>query len=136
MAHKCRKTEVSYSYLSFIAVDENVVTLDVSVNNWMRLQIMQVFNSLQNLATPGFDYLESWNLDLLHKSVLRLLDDISTQFKPFERSSCYNFSDKYNLFSLAIYPGADEMNNVGMLQLFQQCNLIRDSLPLLFSNFI
>lgn len=136
MTHKCCETEVSYSYLSFIAVDEDVVTLDISVDNWMGLQIMQVVNSLENLFTPRFDNLQSWNLDLLHKPVFTLLDSISLQFKPFERSSCHHFSDKHNLFPLTVYPGADEMDNIGMLQLFQQCNLVRDPLPLLFSNFI
>ena len=65
MAHKSCKAKITNPYFSFVTIDEDIVTLDVSMYDRIGFKIMEIFNALKDLSTPRLNDLESWYFDFL-----------------------------------------------------------------------
>ena len=58
MAHKSCKAEITDPNFSFVTIDEDIVTLDISMYDWIWLEVMEIFNALEDLFTPRLNDLE------------------------------------------------------------------------------
>jgi hypothetical protein len=103
--HGGGKTQVTNLDFTRVGVDEDIVALDVSVDDWHLLAV-QVGKAFEHFVTPLFDHLQ---FGLAH------LFQILAQ-----RAACNDLGNKVNLFFFLANPSGDEGDDVRVVQLFYQ----------------
>lgn len=120
--HRRGQAEVANADLSRVRVDKDVVTLEVAMDDGMRLLLMQVDQTLKNLLAPAFDDLQSRAHDAL--DVL------------LERATGDHLSDEDDLLLFVVVPCRDEVNDVRVVKLLDKVYLRLDTQSVLLRQAI
>mmetsp|Transcript_14528 Transcript_14528/g.34161 ORF Transcript_14528/g.34161 Transcript_14528/m.34161 type:complete len:203 (+) Transcript_14528:516-1124(+) len=88
--HCCREPQISNFDFPNVPVDEDVITLEVSVNDWARVFKMKVSQSRQNLATPVLRHTHA--------------DGFGFRNECLESSGSHELCDEDDLFFLRVLP--------------------------------
>lgn len=84
LAENGREAEISYLNFPLIAIDEDVVTFKVSMDNW-RVMAMQIDKAIQYLSTPMLNCSNVHSLMFLPKSVNSLRTRAKSEIEEKEK---------------------------------------------------
>mmetsp|Transcript_2867 Transcript_2867/g.7271 ORF Transcript_2867/g.7271 Transcript_2867/m.7271 type:complete len:360 (+) Transcript_2867:2596-3675(+) len=93
-------------------VDENIIALQIAMYDGRVLRV-QILQPLEYLYRPPLEDLPPYELDLLHEAL--------------QRPRAQNFRDEDDPFRLAVDPAPVKADDVGMVQAFQEADLVHDA---------